>query len=260
MLSQFYEPTSTFSLSVNTSAVRTESQQTARQYWDSYIPRSRNLVRITHSSAIMNRLFVGPRAIADVWNELPTVRHNLANEKLWSFDVWPHENGMMACVHGEFEECNDDKGVIVKRSFDRTFVLRGGADGSVKVGSDLLVLRAYGGSEAWKDEPVPVAAGGMQMVAAPGMDMGQQQMVTQGMGQQQSEEQQKMTMCTEFARRSGLTMEFAQMCLSTVEWNLEKGWAAFVEANVCCFLTVGFEIERNANLFIGKRPTPPSCV
>lgn len=225
MLSQFYEPTSTFSLSVNTSAVRTESQQTARQYWDAYIPRSRNLTRITHSGTISNRLFIGPRAIGDLWNELPTVRHNLANEELWSFDVWPYADGMMACVHGEFEECNDDKGVIVKRSFDRTFVLRPGVDGSVKVGSDLLVLRAHGGCAAWKEAPPPQpAAGGMELVAAPGMQQQQQQ---------QSEEQLKMTMCAEFAQRSGLTMEFAQMCLSTVEWDLEKGWAAFVEANVC---------------------------
>lgn len=139
--------------------------------------------------------------------------------------MWPYADGMMACVHGEFEECNDDKGVIVKRSFDRTFVLRPGVDGSVKVGSDLLVLRAHGGCAAWKEAPPPQpAAGGMEMVAAPGMQQQQQQ---------QSEEQLKMTMCAEFAQRSGLTMEFAQMCLSTVEWDLEKGWAAFVEANVC---------------------------
>lgn len=230
MLSQFYEPTSTFSLSVNTSAVRTESQQTARQYWDAYIPRSRNLTRITHSNTISNRLFIGSRAIGDAWNELPAVRHNLANEELWSFDVWPHADGMMACVHGEFEECNGDTGVIVKRSFDRTFILRPGVDGSVKVGSDLLVLRAYGGYAAWKEPPPPPqpVVGGMEMVAAPGI---QQQ-------QQQSEEQQKLIMCAEFAQRSGLTMEFAQMCLSTVEWDLEKGWAAFVEANVCSFYFV----------------------
>lgn len=132
------------------------------------------------------------------------MRHNLANEALWSFDVWPHEAGMIACVHGEFEECNDDKGVIVRRSFDRTFVLRAGGDGGVKVGSDLLVVRAYGGYDAWKEAPAVV----------PG------------------EAEQKRAMCVEFARRSGLTMEFAEMCLSTVEWDLEKGWAAFVEASV----------------------------
>lgn len=157
----------------------------------------------------------------------------------------------MACVHGEFEECNSNTGVIVKRSFDRTFVLRPGADGSVKVGSDLLVLRAYGGYAAWKEPPPPQpVAGGMAMVTVPGIQ------------QQQSEEQQKMTMCAEFAQRSGLTMEFSQMCLSTVEWDLEKGWAAFVEANVCSFLLCGFFFSGGRLTcvrFTGERTTSPSC-
>lgn len=162
----------------------------------------------------------------------------------------------MACVHGEFEECNSDTGVIVKRSFDRTFILRPGVDGSVKVGSDLLVLRAYGGYAAWKELPPPQpAGGGMEMVAAPGIQQQQQQ-------QQLSEEQQKMTMCAEFAQRSRLTMEFAQMCLTTVEWDLEKGWAAFVEANVCSFLLCGifFSLWKVNGVFIGERATPSSRV
>lgn len=38
-----------------------------------------------------------------------------------------------------------------KRSFDRTFVI-GLAAGGVVIRSDLLTLRAWGGSDAWKPE------------------------------------------------------------------------------------------------------------
>lgn len=201
----------------------------ARQWWDPYIPRSRNLVRVTHSNAVINRLFTGPEAIGRIWNELPPVRHNLGNEELWSFDVWPIEvvgvngimvGGVMCCVHGEFDESNSDH--ILKRSFDRTFILRPDANGAVKVGNDVLVLRAYGGFESWKQEE-PAVPAVPPMVAAAGMD-------TQGM---ETEEQQRMAKCFEFAKKSGLKMEWAQLCLTETDWDLAQGWEAFVKANVC---------------------------
>lgn len=156
----------------------------------------------------------------------------------------------MCCVHGEFEESNGDK--FMKRSFDRTFILRPDANGAVKVGNDILVVRSYGGFESWKEEPeapvpvqapmaapvgIPMAAPvGMPMAAAP-VGMVQDPNMPQGQAAvAQTEQQQNMAKCFEFARRSGLKMEWAELCLTETGWNLEEGWTAFVQANVCPFL------------------------
>ncbi|KAH8148245.1 uncharacterized protein LAJ45_07697 [Morchella importuna] len=254
VLSQFYDSASTFSMSVNTSAPRVEAQQNTRQWWDPWIPISRNLKR-NHSSGFMSaRVFTGPDAIGHIWGEIPSFRHNLGNEELWSFDVWPIEvlgaggimvGGIMCCVHGEFEESNGDK--FMKRSFDRTFILRPDANGAVKVGNDILVVRSYGGFESWKEEPeapvpvqapmaapvgIPMAAPvGMPMAAAP-VGMVQDPNMPQGQAAvAQTEQQQNMAKCFEFARRSGLKMEWAELCLTETGWNLEEGWTAFVQAN-----------------------------
>lgn len=210
LLQQYYGRDSTFSISVNTSAPRSEEQQNVRQYWDGYIPKSRNLKRVTHPKGRVDRLAIGIDEIGKLWSELPTIRYNLANDKLWSFDVWPIEittgvMGIICIVHADYEELNmvDNEEKVVKRSFDRTFTLHPDAQGKVKVGNDALVVRAYGGCDSWKEEDTPETA-----------------------------EENKQKMCVEIMKQTGLRLDWAKLCLEETGWEMDKAWQAFLEAKV----------------------------
>jgi nuclear RNA export factor len=214
ILQQFYDADSMFSISVNTSAPRSGEQQNVRQYWDGYIPKSRNLKRVAHLKGRIERLAAGTNEIGKLWNELPTIRYNLANDKLWSFDVWPIEittgvMGIICVVHAEFEELNmvDNEEKVVKRSFDRTFTLHPDARGEVKVGNDALVVRAYGGCNSWKEEEMAEVM-----------------------------EENKQKMCAEIMKQTGLRLDWAKLCLEETGWDMDKAWQAFLEAKVCFLL------------------------
>ncbi|CUS10216.1 unnamed protein product [Tuber aestivum] len=217
LLREFYDAESLFSLSVNTSAPRTQEQQHTRQFWDEYIPKSRNLKRVSHSKGRTDRLAMGPDEIAGLWSELPTTKHDLANNDAWSFDIWPVEvtpgvMGVLCTVHAEFQELNkvDGPQKIVRRSFDRSFMLRPDVLGEVKVANDMLVVRAYGGFDSWKPEDGSGSAGG-------------------GGGGQEGEAA-KNSMCEQLMAQTGLRLDWATMCLSETGWNIDNAWKAFLEA------------------------------
>ena len=241
LLREFYDAESLFSLSVNTSAPRAKEQQGTRQFWDEYIPKSRNLKRVSHSKGRTDRLAMGPDEIAKLWGELPATKHDLANGDAWSFDIWPVEvtsgvMGMLCTVHAEFQELNkvDGPQKIVHRSFDRSFVLRPDVLGEVKVANDMLVVRAYGGFDSWKPED---GGGGA------------------GSGGEQEGEAAKKSMCEQLMAQTGLRLDWASMCLSETGWNIENAWKAFLEAKVCFIPPLIF--CRNSGL-INYRPTAQS--
>ncbi|RPB00823.1 hypothetical protein L873DRAFT_1765207 [Choiromyces venosus 120613-1] len=216
LLHDFYDAESLFSLSVNTSAPRTKEQQNTRQFWDEYIPKSRNLKRVSLRGRV-ERLAMGPDEISKLWAQLPATKHDLANGDAWSFDIWPVEvttgvMGMLCTVHAEFQELNEVDGPqkIVRRSFDRSFTLRPDVLGEVKVANDMLVVRAYGGFDSWKPE-APAAAAPASGTAKTG-------------------EAGKKEMCERLINQTGLKMEWANMCLEETGWNLENAWKAFLEA------------------------------
>ncbi|KAL7272697.1 nuclear mRNA export, poly(A)+RNA binding protein [Rhizina undulata] len=171
LVSKWYDPKAEFSISVNTSAPRSNLQQTARQHWDAYIPRSRNLLRVNfNTQTCMDRLAVGSKAIGNLMAELPMVKHNISDLSLWSIDSQViTQKCMMISIHGEYEEGTD--GNPIKRSFDRSFAVKP-VDGNLKITNDILIVRAYGGNEAYQPNvgvtlPVPEAGLPILPVASP---------------------------------------------------------------------------------------------
>lgn len=171
-LRNFYDTNSNFSVSVNTHAKRVQNEERHNSTWDQYIKKSRNLLKITHLPARQSRLFRGAQ-IQSVWEQMPRTKHPSLNEHPadWLIECHPLPGlpdpnitnntdsavasggvgGLIIMVHGNFEEMNPQTGKTTdRRSFDRTFVLGPGAGiGGIRVLSDILVLRAPGGSEAW---------------------------------------------------------------------------------------------------------------
>jgi len=224
ILAKFYTPDSKFSISVNTSAPRVESQQGERQYWDPYIPKSRNMKRIHDGMQMVDRLAQGPQEIRGMWNALPATRHNLGNQELWSFDIFPVDispgvTGVLATVHSEFEEMNSGSGGVIKRSFDRSFTLWTDPAGSIKVASDIMTVRSYAGATAWKVDPnAPVAVPPPAPAAAAPANP--------------EEVEEKHRKCEMLAEKTGLNFKYAEMCLVDTNWDLAAAWNAWMWAKV----------------------------
>ncbi|KAL5338983.1 hypothetical protein BJX70DRAFT_365198 [Aspergillus crustosus] len=169
VINGFYDDNSTFSLNVNSGAPR--ATQTDPAPWDSYIKKSRNLLKLSHLPARMSRTYSGAEKIREQFVALPPTRHPdiAANPEEWLIECYPIPGlpditgqsatgvgGFLIMVHGKFEESVSGKVEI--RSFDRTFILGpGGGVGGIRVINDVLCLRAFGGHEAWQAEPLPAA-------------------------------------------------------------------------------------------------------
>ena len=182
--------------------------------------------RIHDGAANIERLAHGPEEIRDLWNSLPETRHNLASQDLWSFDIFPAElvggvTGLLATVHSEFEELNTAREGVIKRSFDRSFMLLVDGAGNIQVLSDLMTVRSYAGASAWKVgpaiPPVPPSVGPPVGEIAP-VDAAEL-----------AERQRK---CQMLAEKTGLNLNYAEMCLVDTNWELAAAWEAFMWAKV----------------------------
>ncbi|KAI5776504.1 hypothetical protein EDC01DRAFT_636745 [Geopyxis carbonaria] len=228
LLRTYYDDQSQFSLNVNTSAPRVKEQTGVRQYWDVYIPESRNLKRVDPSGQnAINRNHQGLASIFELWKKLPETRHNLSEVHLWNFDVFPGPNNtILAIIHSEFDE-NNPVGGVMKRSFDRSFLLRPQGN-SVKVVSDLLTIRSYAGAEAWKEQPPAVAVNGTNVqslptntpVAAPISGP-----IVDGLS-----DVDKLERCRMLCKETGLKLSWSQQCLSESNWDLSTAWTKFITA------------------------------
>ncbi|PGH18631.1 hypothetical protein AJ79_00410 [Helicocarpus griseus UAMH5409] len=270
LVSGVYDAKSTFTLSVNPSAprgLRTESVSG----WESYIRKSRNLLKINYLPARMARTFVGADKIREVWDSLPKTRHPslLTNPQDWLIECHPipglpdptgHSatgvGGLLIIAHGKFEEFDGPTGTKVQtRSFDRTFILGpGGGFGGLRVVNDMLCLRAFGGSEAFVPEteqqpPIPVVPQTMQPtptpiqapiptpvptpVAAPPRVHPE---AKDGFGLPapgKAEEQvRKEQIVLETSFRTRMTLAYSEMALSGNNWDLEAALKNFEELKV----------------------------
>lgn len=219
-----YDAKSTHSISVNTSAPRSEDQAKTTHSWSAYIRQSRNLMKITNQSGRQSRIYTGLESIKGLWSELPATRHpDLATQtSKYLVDCHPISglpdisgqnpggvDGMMLMVHGEFDERQDSNAEIVTRSFSRTFILGPGAPGgpAIRVVSDVMVLRAWSplASAVTEEASIEANAGG-------------------------KEDAQKQEILGQLMQRTQMTSEYATMCLTETDWNLEKAQVVF-EAN-----------------------------
>ncbi|RHZ52008.1 hypothetical protein CDV55_102370 [Aspergillus turcosus] len=247
LLNGVYDNRSTFSLNVNTSAPR--AQQTETAGWDPYIKKSRNLLKINHLPARMSRAYVGVEKIREVWNSLPKTKHPevAAHPNEWLIECFPVPGlpdpsgqsgtgvgGLLIMVHGKFEELSDGK--VEVRSFDRTFILGpGGGVGGIRVVSDVLCLRAYGGHEAWVPEAL-VAPQSVQPAIQPAAPPAAPPAVPEGYGMplpgkpeaQVQQEQLVMQMST----KTNMTLQYSEMALSGNGWNMEAALKNFEQLKV----------------------------
>ncbi|KAF3932501.1 hypothetical protein ABW19_dt0209690 [Dactylella cylindrospora] len=219
-LSAFYNETSLFSISVNVSAPRLAGDTKHNiQKWDAYIPKSRNMIRLRNPTAIKDRCAKGPANILKTWETLPRTLHDVSDPTKWSYDSRNLPFGDTICmqmtVHGEYEEPENvaREGVASKRSFSRMFiVLPRGPEGGYLVARDVLIVRAYGGHHAWSPEAQVAVAQQPQVPGAPQAQLDpKQQMILQLMSQ------------------TGLTEQYAQLCLDQTGWDLAKAMQAFNE-------------------------------
>ncbi|MCJ1242997.1 nuclear mRNA export, poly(A)+RNA binding protein [Trapelia coarctata] len=237
LASAFYDTESTFSLSINVSALRaSETTETRPQPWDFYIKKSRNLTKITTLPGRMDRLYKGTEKVRDIWLTLPSTRHpDFATEsEKWCIECHtlpglPDPSGqsaggvggMIVMVHGEFGEVDvSTNNITGRRSFDRTFVLGpGGGVGGVRVVSDMLVVRAYGGYEAWKPNVQPQTPPTLQYQSPEGFGV--------GLPGKSDEQVQKELLAMELTKATGMILEYSGMCLEQSAWNLEEAGKAF---------------------------------
>lgn len=272
LLNGVYDDKSTFSLNVNATAPRVQSTE-APGVWDHYIRKSRNLLKISHLPARVSRAYVGANKIRELWEILPKTSHPdiLACPTDWLIECHPIPGlpdptgnseagvgGLLIMAHGKFDEVdlpNGEKGQT--RSFDRTFVLGpGGGIGGLRVISDMLCLRAYGGSEAWLPEqeqpivqpqaaqPPPVLPQIVkpQVTQAPAVPpqaappQGVHPEAKEGYGMpvpgKTAEQVQREQMTLEISFRTKMTLEFSEMALSGNGWNLEAALKNFEDLKV----------------------------
>lgn len=161
-----------------------------------YLTNSRNLTRISSIKARMDKLATGQEQIYKAFQKLPKTRHELFEKPdLFSMEVYkfPSLNGITITIHGSFEETaqpevdgsmsstpSGPRGgsryhsapkhkriPLSKKSFDRTFVVIPGPNGSMIVASDSLLIRPYTIKFPWDAESTANAQNPAVAGAAP---------------------------------------------------------------------------------------------
>lgn len=232
LVTRLYDEMSQFSLAVDTQSVR-DPNAPAPLPWAAYLKFSRNLTKITHQNARATRLFKGASGIYDLWKSLPLTQHPDIKTDLSKYIMDCHPlpglvdptgqdplgvDGLIITVHGEYDEYDQKSATTGKRSFSRTFILGPGQPGrgAIRVVSDILSLRAYSplpnvfntGTTAPTTSAAPAAP------AAPAQD-------------------QHMAMVVELCKQTGMTPQYAEMCLGQVGWEFDKAMVMFNEKKVC---------------------------
>ena len=227
LLANFYDAQSIHSISVNMSAPRNQEHSTPIPPWADYTKYSRNLVKITHLGPRMSRRYRGIQDIQSVWSALPVTRHPDLQTQAEKYLIECHPlpglpdptsqsvrgvDGLILTMHGEFEEKNDSATEKALRSFSRTFVLGPGVPGGIpiRVISDMMVLRAWGPLASPTNVASPPAK----------IDVGNQ-------------EQQQEALTLLLVERTGMSPNYAILCLTETGWDLEKAFVAFSANKVC---------------------------
>ncbi|KHN99997.1 mRNA export factor mex67 [Metarhizium album ARSEF 1941] len=224
LASRLYDDDSQFSLAIDTQSVR-DTDAPAPMGWSSYIKMSRNLVKITHQNARVQRLFKGANIIYELWKGLPPTKHPNIKDELSRYIMDCHPlpglgdptgqnpmgvDGLIITVHGEFEEYDEKTGAVGKRSFSRTFVLGPGraGKGSIRVVSDMLMLRAFN--------------------ALPNVFLAANQGPVAGNNNNDTDVEHQ-AMVAELCKQTGMTPQYSEMCLTQVGWNFDNALVIFNE-------------------------------
>lgn len=234
LLTTFYDSESRLSISVNMTAPRDKVNGGPIPSWGPYTKHSRNLTKITHLPSRMTRQHKGVQDIQKLWTELPATRHpDLATEfHKYTIECNPIPglvdptgaspagvDGLMLTIHGEFEEPNPTPEKPMEkamRSFSRTFIIGPGVSQPIRIISDMLVLRPWS----------PLAQPAAEQPSA------QPQQVAGGNGP--TEQQIQEAMALQLMEKTGMTLQYAALCLQETGWDLEKAFMAFTANRVRC--------------------------
>ncbi|KAI0671575.1 NTF2-like protein [Trametes maxima] len=192
---------------------------------------SRNLGRITGGlQRLTQSLHLGSEQAVKAMADLPATKHDISSSsEKFSVDAFPVVQGertnLLVTVHGQFSELPSE-GI---RSFDRSFVLAIAPEGSrakqsgwdVVILSDQLVVRAYSSHEAWRPGPMRVQAG--DLLPSPGLLQALSPLP-----------EPQRSLMQDLVLRTRLNLQFAEDCLKTNDWNLERALANYeqVKANL----------------------------
>ncbi|KAF2707587.1 NTF2-like protein [Pleomassaria siparia CBS 279.74] len=225
LMHKYYDNATTFTMSVNAKARGGAGDQHDRTPWDSYLPLSRNLKFIQGKKSRFLRKHRGTAKIEKAWTQIPPTRHSGIGTDKFSMDCQSIQGlpdptgqyhavgGLIVTVHGEYEEHRTAKGAneIVRRAFDRTFMLGPGGSVGVRVVSDLLCLRAAGGVAAWTPkDPTEVPAALPVLPASADILTPEQE-----------------AMVVHVCQATNLKREVAIQCLEAGQWNLEAAAQLF---------------------------------
>lgn len=241
-LGPFYADNAIFSMSINVAAPRKKSGGAfTSNSWQSYIHTSRNLTRITALDARISRTNVGKEQIMQALKHYPASTHDLRDANLFCVDAWsfPTSEGhphIQICVHGEFQEKAPQTKQLTKRSFDRTFILGPAPEGQglngVIIKSDLFVLRAWGGHNAWRPtgqqqrqqgQVAPTATNASGTTTVPGAVSNVHSTRSAGTTDQQFD------MINQLKASTGLNTHYANMCLSQLQWDYQAALKVTVD-------------------------------
>jgi hypothetical protein len=162
MLSNFYDVNSCFSLSVSNNSANSKLDRNAYEnLFKSWLPKSRNLIRVKQADKRFSTLQIGVENIINTFNQLPATKHPLEEppeKRRFVFDTYQQGTGstiyLYIYLHGEFALAGNPNS---KRSFDRTFILVPAVPGSraaaaglpVTIINDTMTLRTYSNNYAW---------------------------------------------------------------------------------------------------------------
>ncbi|KAJ3221287.1 nuclear mRNA export, poly(A)+RNA binding protein [Clydaea vesicula] len=248
-LLDFYDEFSTFSLSINSVKPKGASYK-GFDNLDGWKDADRSHTKEnSKESRISNLIRVGPKNILENFLSLPNTIHDVSvvNDKtskifVESFKI--NENTILITVHGEFL---DLKIKNLKRSFDRTFLLRGNAacHDAFKILSDTLCLRVHNKNPEFlkfstqksqtTQNPVPIFNFAVEHVPnlvvdnlpslPPQLGSDLQNLIKYQMGFNLNNEQHLKVL--QFSNLSGLNYAFSYQCLMESAWNYEIGLQNF---------------------------------
>ncbi|KAF2403920.1 NTF2-like protein [Trichodelitschia bisporula] len=252
LVDYYYDDASMFSLVVNNEAARVSDGIIPKGEWAAYIHESRNLKKLDNQSARLKRKHVGKQSIRSVFKALPATQHpSLAEEPgKWMVECVIHPgvpdptgrvpggvNGLLITTHGEFKDDHvlNEAHNVKTRSFDRTFIIGPGSEpGSIRIISDMLVIRGFGGADAYN---VGIATAGAAapppppLVVQPVQQLTPQPEIQQPVMQQSdSDDAQKQAMVTELCRLTGLNVGYSTLCLQETGWAFDAALQAFQSA------------------------------
>ncbi|KAL8734199.1 MAG: hypothetical protein Q9166_001685 [cf. Caloplaca sp. 2 TL-2023] len=254
LVRKLYDHASTFSLSYNPSAPRLETAQSMS--WEPHIKQSRNLKKAVHLGPRIQRLIKGVDKIEEAFKLLPPTQHPdlIGESSRYSFDCTlipgvpdPQNHnasgvgGFKVDVHGSFDEFDITTGLkSATRSFDRVFILGPGkVDQPVRIISDILILRADGGHQAFSPEVNGVSTAGQRGIDSRSIGTTQDLPTNAvgvgavNVGLSAATTQTQVVLAGEVSKATGLTIEWATTLLNDSGWDFQTALDNFKAAKAC---------------------------